>query len=226
MRVRILSFALTLLLMLTLVPSALAVTAEELNQDGVFLKQERSGTCTLASTAMMLRRAAMRRGDVDWSQITEQACREAFWINGVGLPHRFTYDGMTVSHGRLPGGGANRQILSDMLAQHPEGIVIHATGVPHAVLLTDCIDGVFYCADPAQSYPLGRIPVDQAYGTRVENSFAYWSVVATEGPKVVLTEIPRDLPAPTEEESALFRLVEEITFEAEKEPATCLLALG
>ena len=44
----------------------------------------------------------------------------------------------------------------------------------HGILLTDCTDGVFYCADPAPSVPSGRMPIDQAWGTRVENSAAYW----------------------------------------------------
>ena len=82
MRARILSIVLTVIMLLALMPSAMAATVEEINQDEVFLKQERSGTCTLASTAMMLRRTAMLRGDQDWSSITEASCREAFWIPG------------------------------------------------------------------------------------------------------------------------------------------------
>ena len=45
----------TLALILTLLPAALAV---DLNVDvGFYFKQSRGGTCTLASAAMMLRRA-------------------------------------------------------------------------------------------------------------------------------------------------------------------------
>ena len=103
MRTRILSIVLTVLMMIALVPTALAATTEEINQPEVFLKQENSGTCTLASTAMMLRRTAMLRGDQDWDTITEASCREAFWIGGLGLPYQFEYDGITVDHARLPG---------------------------------------------------------------------------------------------------------------------------
>lgn len=179
MRARILSILMTVLMLVTLVPTAaMAATFEEINQQEVFLTQDRSGTCTLASTAMMLRRTAMLRGDQDWQSITEASCREVFWIGGRGLPYQFEYDGIKVAHGRLPGGEANRQVLIDMLAEHPEGIVLHAPGVPHAVLLTDYTDGVFYCADPAPNKPDARVPIDQAHGTRIENSYKYWAVVS------------------------------------------------
>lgn len=173
---RILSFVMTALMLTALVPAAMAATTEELNQPEVFLKQADNGTCTLASTAMMLRRTAMLRGDETWVEITEASCREAFWLSGCGLPYHFSYDGINVSKEKLPGGEANRQILIDLLTEHPEGIVLHASCVPHGILLTDYTDGVFYCADSAQDYPEGRIPVEQAYGTRIENSNGYWYV--------------------------------------------------
>ena len=62
MRKRILRIAMAVLMLAVMVPSALAATYEEINQDQVFLKQEQRGTCTLASTAMMLRRAALLKG--------------------------------------------------------------------------------------------------------------------------------------------------------------------
>jgi hypothetical protein len=166
----------TALLLIALVPGAFAATREEIDQPQVFVKQEGSGTCTLASVTMMLRRTAMLRGDQDWDTITFASCRAAFWISGCGLPYNFEYDGMQVSKANLPGGEANRQILIDLLAEHPEGIVLHAAGVPHAVLLTDYTDGVFYCSDPAENKPQDRIPITEAYGTRIENSYAYWYV--------------------------------------------------
>lgn len=219
MRARILSVVLTVIMMLSLASAALAATMDDINQDQVFLKQERNGTCTLASTAMMLRRTAMLRGDQDWASITEASCREAFWTSGRGLPYKFEYEGMTVNHGRLPGGEANRQILIDMLAEHPEGFVLHAPGVPHGILLTDYTDGVFYCADPAQNVAVGRVPIDQAHGTRVENSYAYWYVVT---PDVVLeTEVA--LPQVTAASSSVTKLLDGLTHEEEESTAGCLI---
>ncbi len=171
-------FLLTILLLTALFPAAFAASFEDINQPEVFLKQERNGTCTLASSAMMLRRAAMLRGDENWAESTESSNRDAYWRSGRGLPYVFSYNGFTVGHAFLPGGEANRQVLIDLLAQHPEGIVLHAACVPHGILLTDYTDGVFYCADPSQAIAPGRIPIGEAYGTRIENSNAYWFVTS------------------------------------------------
>ena len=178
MRKRILRIAMAVLMLAVMVPSALAATYEEINQDQVFLKQEQRGTCTLASTAMMLRRAALLNGDENWAQITEASCRQAFWIAGCGLPYNFSYGEMTVSHDTLPGGEANKDILIDLLAEHPEGIMLHAACVPHGILLTEYKDGQFYCADPSEYAGEGIIPIEEAWGTRVENSNAYWYVTS------------------------------------------------
>lgn len=225
MRARILSILMTVLMLMALVPtSAMAATFEEVNQPEVFLTQDNNGTCTLASTTMMLRRTAMMRGDQDWQSITEASCRKAFWIGGRGLPYKFQYNGMQVSHGRLPGGEANRQVLIDMLKAHPEGIVLHAPSVPHAVLLTDYTDGVFYCADPAPNKPNARIPIDQAHGTRIENSYKYWAVtspdVALGGP-LVLTP---DLSEAAESAPVLSDLLPALGAQEEETPAVIVMA--
>lgn len=178
MRKRILSVFLAGVLAAAMAPAALAATTDELNQDGVFLKQEQRGTCTLAATSMMLRRTAMLNGDENWAQITESSCREAFWLSGRGLPYNFSYGDITVSRDTLPGGQANVQVLIDLLEEHPEGIMLHAACVPHGILLTSYEDGQFYCADPSEYAAEGIIPIEEAWGTRVENSNAYWYVTS------------------------------------------------
>lgn len=178
MRQRILRSIAAMLVLVMLAPAALAATYDEINQDQVFFKQSQRGTCTLAATAMMLRRAALLNGDENWAQITEASCRQAFWIAGCGLPYNFSYGEMTVSHDTLPGGEANKDILIDLLAEHPEGIMLHAACVPHGILLTEYKDGQFYCADPSEYVGEGIIPIEEAWGTRVENSNAYWYVTS------------------------------------------------
>ena len=178
MRKRILRVFLAGVMAAAMAPAALAATTDELNQDGVFLKQEQRGTCTLAATSMMLRRTAMLNGDENWAQITESSCREAFWLSGRGLPYNFSYGDITVSHDTLPGGQANTQVLIDLLEEHPEGIMLHAACVPHGILLTSYEDGQFYCADPSEYAGEGIIPIEEAWGTRVENSNAYWYVTS------------------------------------------------
>ena len=69
-------------------------------------------------------------------------------------------------------------ILIDLLEEHPEGIMLHAACVPHGILLTEYKDGQFYCADPSEYAGTGIIPIEEAWGTRVENSNAYWYVTS------------------------------------------------
>lgn len=63
---------------------------------------------------------------------------------------------MQVGYATLPSSNAGKtQVLIELLAQHPEGIVLYDRRQPHAVLLTDYTDGVFYCSDPAGSVSSG-----------------------------------------------------------------------
>lgn len=190
MRTRILSVTLAALLLLPLMASAAsAATVEDLNQPEVFLKQSSAnGTCVLVSTAIMMRRASLLAGVEDWQSITLDTIRQEM----PGMPYKGQCRGMEVSHAWLPGGSANTDYLIDMLAQHPEGIVILAHCVPHGVLLTDYTDGVFYCCDPAINVPTGRIPITEAYGTRIENSDACWYVSSS-----LPAPEPEEVPAPT-----------------------------
>ena len=218
MRKRILRIAMAVLMLAVMVPSALAATYEEINQDQVFLKQEQRGTCTLASTAMMLRRAALLNGDENWAQITEASCRAEFWIPGCGLPYRFSYGEMTVGHETLPGGAANEAVLIDLLEAHPEGIMLHAACVPHGILLTEYKDGQFYCADPSEYVGAGIIPIEEAWGTRVENSNAYWYVTSE------VAEVEPDLPDLVPEEVTVESSVADLLAPLDQpEEDTCLI---
>ena len=101
-RKKLLSLVLTLVVMLTCLPAALAV---DLNVDaGFYFKQSRGGTCTLASAAMMLRRRAYLDGLTDWTAVTENSVRSTAWANG--LSHSFTYKEMQATEPCLP---ANRK---------------------------------------------------------------------------------------------------------------------
>ena len=71
LRKRLAALVLSLLLLVTCLPGALAV---DLNVDaGFYFKQSRGGTCTLASAAMMLRRRAYLDGRCDRKQ-REELC--------------------------------------------------------------------------------------------------------------------------------------------------------
>lgn len=163
---------LTALLLIGCMPGALAA---DLNVDaGFYLKQSRSGTCTLTAAAMMLRRRAYLDGLSDWVDVTENSVRPAAWSNG--LAHSFTYKSMKVLYATLPSDNAVKtQTLINLLAAHPEGIVLYDRTEPHAVLLTDYTDGVFYCSDPAGNISAGRVPLSEAM-ISLGDASCYWYI--------------------------------------------------
>ncbi len=160
--------------LLTCLPAAFAV---DLNVDaGFYFKQSRGGTCTLASAAMMLRRRAYFDGLTDWSSVTENSVRGTAWANG--LSHSFTYKEMQVGYATLPSSKVEKiQTLITLLSQHPEGIVLYDRSQPHAVLLTDYTNGVFYCSDPAGNISSGRIPLTSS-SVSVNGASCYWYVTS------------------------------------------------
>ena len=168
------ALALSLVLLLTCLPGALAV---DLNVDaGFYFKQSRGGTCTLASAAMMLRRRAYLDGLIDWVDVTENSVKSSAWSGG--LSHSFNYKAMQVGYATLPSSNAEKtQVLVELLAQHPEGIVLYDRRQPHAVLLTDYTNGVFYCSDPAGSVSSGRVPISAA-SISIGSSSCYWYITS------------------------------------------------
>ena len=167
------ALVLSLVLMAAMLPGALAV---DLNVDaGFYFKQSRGGTCTLASAAMMLRRRAFLDGLTDWTDVTENSVRGSAWAGG--LSHSFNYNAMQVGYSTLPSNNEEKKaVLIQLLAEHPEGIVLYDRRQPHAVLLTDYTDGVFYCSDPAGSVSSGRVPIsaDAAKGEARHPAGLFW----------------------------------------------------
>lgn len=150
-----------------------AVSTSNINDSDVFVKQQQSNTCTLASNVMLLRRAAILRGDSNWRDITESSCRSSLWVEGCGMKLNYSYNGISVNCERIY--GDSTETLRQLLKQHPEGIVAYDYNYPHAVLLTDYSDGVFYCSDPANCCGYGVI--DARYSLVDTSGIeAYWYV--------------------------------------------------
>ena len=168
------ALVLSLVLMAVMLPGALAV---DLNVDaGFYFKQSRGGTCTLASAAMMLRRRAFLDGLTDWTDVTENSVRGSAWAGG--LSHSFNYNAMQVGYSTLPSNNeAKKAVLIQLLAEHPEGIVLYDRRQPHAVLLTDYTDGVFYCSDPSNGVASGRVPLSAA-SISIGGASCYWYVTS------------------------------------------------
>lgn len=166
------STMLILICILTLAPAAFA--SDRLEDTRFYSKQDRSRTCTLASAAMMLRRRAYLDGDENFLEVTESDLRTTAWANG--LSHNFTYRGMTVAYGTVSGSAEEKEALFiELLAEHPEGLVVYDRSRPHAILLTDYTDGSFYCADPASGTGYGRMPISYA-SIALRNVSGYWYV--------------------------------------------------
>ncbi len=132
----------------TVVGGAATVFAEE----NLYLKQESSGKCTLASAAMMMRSKAKLEGNNTWANITQQSIKEKAWIDGQGLRHAFTYYGIVVAYSNLKSSNKKAALLA-LLEKHPEGVEIYVRALPHAVFLTryNASTDTFYCADPGLS---------------------------------------------------------------------------
>jgi len=171
---KLMALVLSLAMMAVMLPAALAV---DLNVDaGFYFKQSRGGTCTLASAAMMLRRRAFLDGLTDWTDVTENSIRSTAWSGG--LSHNFNYNAMQVGYATLPSGTeAKKAVLIQLLAEHPEGIVLYDRSQPHAVLLTDYTDGVFYCSDPAGNISSGRVPISAA-SISIAGASCYWYITS------------------------------------------------
>ena len=188
------------------------ITYEELNDENVFIKQSRRGTCTLASAAMIMRRAAMLAGYEDWEDITESSVGSVAWREGVGISWTFTYDGVTMTHDYV----SSVEELKELLQEHPEGIVAYDSNKPHAIALTDYDEetDTFYCSDPAECCDQARVPASEAI-ISLENVDVVWYVSS-----------PSDLKAPVmtndENESEEAEEAQSVIPEIETAPVTSL----
>lgn len=155
-------------------------TFEDINDNSVFMKQSQRGYCTLTSNVMMIRRAKMLLGDDDWESVTESSVAAVGRISS-GMLWSFTYDDVSVAYKTV----ASVDELKDMLSNHPEGVVAYDSYTPHAILLTDYDEetDTFYCMEPAQGYPEGRIPATQAL-ISVQNVNSVWYVTSPESLKL------------------------------------------
>lgn len=153
----------------------LYVSNIDINDSDIFVKQKTDYTCTLASNVMLLRRNMFLKGDSSWSSITEDSCRPHIWSEGAGMYNNYTYKNMEVSYENIQSYSDRRKKIIETLNQHPEGIVIYEFDIPHAVLLTDYTDGVFYVADPARNVDSGRIPISLTK-LNIDTVDSYWYI--------------------------------------------------
>lgn len=148
------------------------------NDADVYLKQNLvKSDCNVTSQAMLLRRRAYIEQDPNWSTVNQTAIRPQITLPDArkSPKHRYTYtngynsyDVQVYSGNDFPA-SQRKQILIEQLKIHKEGVVIWGPTVlgpnwPHAILITDydTETDTFYCAEPADNYSLGRIPLSQS----------------------------------------------------------------
>ncbi|MDO5118866.1 MAG: hypothetical protein Q4D48_02175 [Coriobacteriales bacterium] len=179
----VVTVAMCLLLVVTCFPGVASATwltacatQSDLIDDSIWLTQSSNGYCTLASTAMMLRRTSILNGIAGWENITERSIRSAAWDESAGLRWNFSYAGIHVAEVDLD--YSDEDLLIELIEEHPEGVVIYNWA--HAVLLTDYTDGVLYCADPAFG---DRRPLSESSrGVSTDNIWQYWYVTSRVNP--------------------------------------------
>lgn len=139
------------------------------------------GDCNVTSQAMLLRRLCMRDGK-DYQGINQDSVRGTVADGGQNVKYPYTYAGYTINcyknddapfYNNVPfralaTSDAKSARLQDVLAHHPEGIVVWGStftksGGEHAILLTKYENGQFYCCDPWQGAK--EIPISESICT-------------------------------------------------------------
>ena len=191
-------FSLILCAILVFTAGVVPVSAADVDDKDVFLKQpEGSDICTLAAATMMLRRQAILDGKSDWKNITVDTVGKIAWA--PGLYKNFTYQGMKVTTQGLKTAGyttteSKKSYFISMLQKHPEGIVIYNHSEPHAVLLTsyDASTDTFYCADSDPYFGTGIIKlkdssiVGSSQNAMIGNINQIWYIKSTQASAPVL----------------------------------------
>lgn len=157
---------LAIAMVLSLFPAFVGTAeAAQVVPDAVAVAQSQSGTCTLASAAMMIRARMYLSGNSKWRSITEHDIRGDVWLEGAGIYYSWTYTtvGVIITGDHEDVSGISEGQLSALLKRHPEGIELYCGGVPHAVYVMDYEDGIFYCFDPAQYFSGRRIPLTESW---------------------------------------------------------------
>jgi uncharacterized protein YgiM (DUF1202 family) len=180
---RVICLALILVCLLAYVPQAQAAQPPA-RPDELYLTQNVAGTCTLCSSAMMIRTSMYLHGNNNWSKVTENALRPYAWLSGVGLLWSFSYTvgNTTVKVGHKSINGITDQELKRLLDEHPEGIVLYCGKLPHALLVTGYDGDVFYCADTVQGISETQVTLKKSwlgimYGSQaavLKKATAYW----------------------------------------------------
>ncbi len=191
MKKRLAAVTIALAMVLTLVPAQIFAAATNIEAPAVYYTPSsdyKSGDCILTATKVMLRRACIQRGK-EWSNITNESLRGLATISGL-LLWSFNVDVNSVkykvSHGSFSSDKTKKLgEIAALLAQHPEGIVVHGTkaakkGGAHGVLVVRYQDGVLYAADSTNNLGSKSCGIQRWQDTTMKEDLgsvtAYWYI--------------------------------------------------
>ena len=163
---RIISLALSLVMIISCLSINLSVYATSIDDSSVFIKQTESDWCTYASATNMIRRRALLDGNGNWSSYTDSNLRSAARASGGGMSNSFSYAGygVTAENWKSKSTEQKKSSLISLLSSHPEGVVIYTFDgtYTHAILACNYTNGTFYVNDPAKKKPSGIIQLTEA----------------------------------------------------------------
>ena len=147
---------------------------EMIESPELHMRQQANNTCTLVSSAMMMRSKAILDGNKNWATITEESTKRQLWPGALVESGSYVdqNNGINMSIKEIHYQdlmGDKVQKISDQLNQHPEGVVCWFTHTGsnwrskgmHAVHVTKIDNGTIYCWDPAMTGQQKPLPIDQ-----------------------------------------------------------------
>lgn len=204
---RIISLALSLVMIISCLSINLAVYATSIDDSSVFIKQTESDWCTYASATNMIRRRALLDGNGNWSSYTDSNLRSAARASGGGMLNSFSYAGygVTAENWKSKSTEQKKSSLISLLSSHPEGVVIYTFDgtYTHAILACNYTNGTFYVNDPAKKKPSGIIQLTEAQfnGSSQDDRIGWikkvWYISSGAGTGGTYTPTPTPTPTPS-----------------------------
>lgn len=173
---RILSGLLCVLLLAALLPAGVLAESEaELNDADlnkrVSVKESEPELALTASTAMLLRRAAIRESAERsvWRGFTESFVMTANGSASVPGSRTYSLSGLNYTVKAYKAEDRSENAFTKLLTEHPEGVVLRfksdGTGTEQGLLLAKYQDGAFLCLDPDPVSAAGLINITESgYG--------------------------------------------------------------
>lgn len=184
-----------LLAALILVAAALPAqtfAATSINDPAVYYTPSsdyKSGDCILTATKLMVRRALIMQGKT-WDNISNESLRGQATVAGL-LLWSFTVDvngvAFKVGHGTFSGKTTAERTaeIAALLAQHPEGVVVHGTNAAktgmHGVLVTGVSDTI-YAADSTNNQGSRNMGIQRWADTTMKDpvyATSYWYIISS-----------------------------------------------